>query len=90
MHRYPFAQGHKLSSKHIPEVKSKDYDLQVQTLSCHNVSSDLRERFLEFQSKFVRTHDFSSLSHLSEEFFKTAEETDERSFVDICHFTVER
>jgi hypothetical protein len=26
---------------------------------------------------------------LSKKFFKTAEETNERSFVDVCHLTVE-
>jgi predicted N-acyltransferase len=81
--QYPFA------SIRIPEVKSEGGDLQIQTLSGNDVPSDLCERFLEFLSEFIRTHDFTSLSHLSKKFFKTAKEADERSFVDICHLAIE-
>lgn len=89
MHRNPSTQRHITLGQSIPEVQSKGHNLQVQALSSNDVSSDLCERFLEFLSELIGTHDFTSLSHLSKEFFKAAEQSDERSFVDICHFAIE-
>jgi len=64
-------------------------DLQVQALGSNDISSDLRERFFEFEREFIRAHDFTGLGHLSKELFKTTEKADERSFVDICHLAVQ-
>ena len=61
-------------------------DLKVQTLSSNDISPDLEEGLFEFQTQLIGTHDFSSLGHLAEEFFQTAEETNEGAFVDIGHF----
>src|SRR6266496_1869420 len=79
----PTIQCHSRKVQHpfcetVPEFRMvMNLDLQVQTLCSNNISSDLRERFLKLARKFIRAHNLTGLSHLSEKFFQAAEETDE-------------
>lgn len=62
--------------------------LQVQTLRRNNIPANLLQRYLELLLEFGVAHDFRGLGHLTEKFFETAEDADERSLVDVGHFTV--
>lgn len=72
---------------HIVHLKREECGcLQVQRLRGNDIASNLVQGLLEFCSQLIRTHDFARLCHLTDEFLKTTEETNERAFVNICHF----
>jgi hypothetical protein len=62
--------------------------LQIQALCGNDIPTDLLQTLIELLCQLLVAHDLGSLAHLPNEFFQTAEESNQGALVRVCHFAV--